>query len=348
MFVFYRRQSKWPVALLLAILFLFVALIQGCGEKKPQLHTHMGMTMGTSFTVKWFSADSDNGALKARINSLLAGVNQSMSTYIQDSELSLINQQPAGYQTVLSKELAAVLAQALQISSVSDGAFDVTVGPLVNLWGFGPDGRIVKAPTDQEIAALRGRVGYGYLNFNPATLALEKTANAYIDLSAIAKGYAVDQIAELLSAAGINSYLVEIGGELRANGVKPDGKHWRIAVEKPDSATARTVQAVINVKDVAIATSGDYRNYFEENGQRFSHTIDPLTGKPITHRLASVTVLMPTCAEADALATTLMVMGPERGYEFAVAQGIHALFIVKTDQGFVERQTPGFDQYIVQ
>ncbi|WP_363317822.1 FAD:protein FMN transferase [uncultured Amphritea sp.] len=302
--------------------------------------------MGTSFTVKWVSSDnSRDTSLPAQIDQLLVEVNNSMSTYQKDSELSRINQMPAGDSAMLSDGLAEVLNKALEISQSSGGAFDVTVGPLVNLWGFGPDGRVIRAPDDAEIEALRQRVGYHYIKLSGNQLNRER--NVYIDLSAIAKGYGVDQVANLLEKAGINAYLVEIGGELRARGNKPDGSHWKIAIEAP-VAGERIVQRIIEVRDVGIATSGDYRNYFEENGIRFSHTIDPATGKPINHRLASVTVLAEDCAEADALATAMMVLGPDQAETYAEQQGVEALLIIKSDDGFIEKMTPGFSNYLVE
>lgn len=216
----------------------------------------------------------------------------------------------------------------------------------MNLWGFGPEGRIVKAPDPQALEQLRTRVGYHYLTLESATRKATKSAELYVDLSAIAKGYGVDVLAALLEQHGVKNYLVEIGGELRTLGVKPGNLPWRIAIESPTEGE-RTVQRVVSVSGVAVATSGDYRNYFEEQGIRYSHTIDPATGKPITHKLASVTVLMPTCAEADALATAFMVMGEQAAYEFALEHKIEAFFIVKSSEGFNELMTPGFEQRLV-
>ncbi len=302
--------------------------------------------MGTSFTVKWVSSDSAaDKKLPAQISQLLVEVNNSMSTYQKDSELSRINQMPAGDSVTLSEGLAEVLSKALDISQSSGGAFDVTVGPLVNLWGFGPDGRVIRAPDHSEIELLRQRVGYHYISLVDRKLTRER--NVYIDLSAIAKGYGVDQVAKLLEKAGISNYLVEIGGELRARGLKPDGSRWKIAIEAP-LAGERKVQRIIEVRDVGIATSGDYRNYFEENGIRFSHTIDASTGMPINHRLASVTVLADDCATADALATAMMVLGPDKAEPYAEQQGVEALLIIKSDDGFIERMTPGFANYLVE
>lgn len=340
----FSQLMKWPAALLLAAFF-----ISGC-QKQPEarLEVYNGFTMGTSFNVKWVAAEPDTTTrVGAAITAELTDVNASMSTYIADSELSRFNRSRSLEWQAISPGLAEVLSLAQRISQDSAGAFDVTVGPLVNLWGFGPDGRVVKAPRPEEIEALRQSVGYEKLELDPVRLKLRKAASqTYVDLSAIAKGYGVDRVARLLEAQGFDNYLVEIGGELRAKGVKPDGSSWLVAIESP-VAGQRAIQHVIKVTDVAIATSGDYRNYFEEDGVRFSHTIDPQTGAPISHRLASVTVLAASCAQADATATALMVLGTDAGYAYAVSQGVEALFISKTASGFSERMTPGFKEYLV-
>ena len=312
------------------------------------MQSHSGLTMGTTFTVKWFPrAETDSTvALRQHINQLLIDVNQSMSTYIGDSELSLLNRQPAGTDFELSAQLFSVLKLAQSISQETNGAFDITVGPLVNLWGFGPDGRITTAPSAEKIDLIRQRVNYQYIQLSNQRL--NKNRDVYIDLSAIAKGYAVDLIAQLLESEGIESYLVEIGGELRAKGLKPDAGPWKIAIEAPESALQRSVQRIIAVKDVGIATSGDYRNYFEQDGVRFSHTIDPATAQPIKHNLASVTVLAPSAAKADAVATAMMVMGYDKALAYAESIEVEAFFILKTEQGFTEKMTSGFTTYLIQ
>ncbi|WP_255855834.1 FAD:protein FMN transferase [Marinobacterium rhizophilum] len=305
-----------------------------------------GATMGTTYTVKWVSSEPDSVAhIGPRLEQSLLAVNQAMSTYIEDSELSRFNQAGAGFGTEVSAGLFEVLQLAQSISESTQGAFDVTVGPLVNLWGFGPDGRVTHAPEQAQIDAARQRVGYQRLQLEAQTLRVTKEVDLYVDLSAIAKGYGVDELARVMEHEGIESYLVEIGGELRARGLKPDGNGWRIAIESPVD-TGREVQRVITLHETGVATSGDYRNYFQEGGVRFSHTLDPLTGRPIRHQLASVTVLSPTCAEADGLATALTVMGDERGYQYAVDNQIAAFFIIKSEAGFVERMTPQFEQYL--
>jgi len=301
--------------------------------------------MGTTYHVKVVAPESlDKAALNARIKAVLDRIESRMSTYRNDSELSLFNQSPVGGTFAVSAETASVVALGLEVSQQSGGAFDMTVGPLVNLWGFGPDQSITKTPEPDVIAERLQKVGYQAISVRSNPSALQKLAPRYLDLSAIAKGYAVDQLAELLMPE-FSGFMVEVGGELRLHGRKPGAEAWRIAVESPD-ATTREIQRVIEVGDNAIATSGDYRNYFEQDGVRYSHTIDPATGRPINHRLASVTVVDPSCARADALATALMVLGDEKGLSLAEHLGVQAFFIVKSDNGFIERQTSGFGQFI--
>lgn len=342
------KRNQWPATQLLAALFLISTscFISGCLNNQEKLYSHFGMTMGTTFTVKWVARDDNQQArVSGLIDSALLRVNQSMSTYIPDSELSKFNALPAGSSQSISSELGFVITQGLVLSEKTSGAFDITVGPLVNLWGFGPDGRIVKAPNVEQVAVAFERVGYSAIKLNNDQLT--KTKDSYIDLSAIAKGYGVDAVAELLEKEGIKSYLVEIGGELRAKGLKPSGENWRIAIESPLAEAGREIHKIIAVSDIGVATSGDYRNYFEENGVRFSHTIDPHTAQPIKHKLASVTVLAETCAEADGFATAMMVMGPEKALELAEAENVEAFMLVKDGQGFKELMTSGFGKYLV-
>ncbi len=301
--------------------------------------------MGTSYHVKVVAPTAlDTAALNQRIKAVLDRIEARMSTYREDSELSRFNQAAAGAPFAVSAETATVVELGLQVSQLSGGAFDMTVGPLVNLWGFGPDQSITRAPDPEVIAEHLLQVGYRAVSVRSAPPALIKQALRYLDLSAIAKGYAVDQVAELLIPE-FDGFMVEVGGELRLQGTKPGADPWRIAVETPDAST-REVQRVIEVGDNAIATSGDYRNYFEQEGVRFSHTIDPATGRPIRHRLVSVTVVDSSCARADAMATALMVLGDEKGLLLAEQLGLHAFFMVKSDKGFIEKQTSGFGRFI--
>jgi FAD:protein FMN transferase len=227
------------------------------------------------------------------------------------------------------------------LSAESEGAFDLTVQPLLELWGFGAQSRGERVPSAEEIAAARQRVGHGHLRIDGQQLC--KTAAVQVDLNGIAAGYVVDRIAERLGQLGVRSYLLDVTGELRAAGRKPDGNLWRVAIEAPRD-DRQVAQKVLELDGVGVSTSGDYRNYFERDGRRYSHTLDPRSGAPITHRLASVTVVDASTLRADGLSTLLMVLGPERGYAFAERGGIAAFFVTRTDQGFATRATPAFER----
>lgn len=302
--------------------------------------------MGTSFSVK--ASQLPEGVKTYRLETLIKNrldeINQRMSTYISDSEVALINSSTNPGATFISLELEKIILQAREISELSDGAFDITVAPLVNLWGFGPDKMENKAPKAEEIQQVLEVVGFKNLVINKRVVTLAKTLpGVAMDLSSLAKGYAVDEVAKVLDKQGVTDYMVEIGGELHIKGKNLEGNNWRIAIEKPDAATLE-FQRVLSITDIALATSGDYHNYFEQDGKRFSHTIDPRTGYPITHKLASVTVLSDTTMKADAWATALMVLGEKEGYKIAEQQKLAAFFIIKTDQGFVEKETPVFSE----
>jgi thiamine biosynthesis lipoprotein len=303
--------------------------------------------MGTSYTIKivGLPKDADSDALHKEITGILERINARMSTYRKDSELSRFNRQRSTEWFDVSSETVFVVDEAQRVSRLSQGAFDVTVGPLVNLWGFGPAPRREELPTDGAIEEALQSVGYEKVHTRSSPPAVRKDhPEIQIDLSAIAKGYAVDRVADHLKSRGIASYMVEIGGEVHAQGRNAQGSGWRIGIETP-VANERSVQKVIHLQDRGMAISGDYRNYFEKDGKRFSHTINPRTGKPITHTLASVAVLQPTSMAADALATALMVMGPDAGYELAARESLPALFISKRPDGFEEKATPEFEKF---
>ncbi len=327
--------------------------LTGCGQEtvqsKPEIHI-TGSTMGTYYSIKVAdSAISDPAKLQAEVDVLLEWVNDQMSTYRPDSELSRFNQHRSATPIVVSRDTARVVTEAIHIGRESQGALDVTVGPLVNLWGFGPDKKPTKIPSDELITQTRQKTGLGNLHVVTSVDAdtLQKDIpDLYVDLSAIAKGFGVDKVAEYLESLGARNYLVEIGGELRINGVNGKGHPWRVAIEKPTAGTG-TVQEVIVPGDNGVATSGDYRNYYELDGQRFSHTIDPRTGKPIQHRLVSVTVIHPSCMTADGLATVFMVMGTEKSLAYANERGLAIFVITKTDNGFEEAYSDAFKPYLV-
>jgi thiamine biosynthesis lipoprotein len=330
----------------LLILLFFSLILGACGGSADRLPEYelSGQTMGTSYSIKLVAPDQnlDRQALGVKLSARLDEINSTMSTYRPESELSRFNRLDSTEWSPVSDELCALVADALEFSELTDGAFDVTVGPLVNLWGFGPDGDISRPPTDAAIAEALTRVGFGKLHANCDLPALRKDrADVYVDLSALAKGYAVDQSAELLETHRITDYLVEIGGELRMRGHNALGELWAIAVEKPQDDT-RSVQSVVRLTDSAMATSGDYRNFFEFEGRRYSHTIHPKTGRPVTHDAAAVTVVDKSAADADALATALLVLGPEEGLALAAREGIAAYFLLRTESGIEQRTTGEF------
>lgn len=328
------------------ILAPILLLLIACTPEHQALELS-GSTMGTGYSIQVVDLpeEIELELLRDNIETELELVNALMSTYREDSELSRFNRSRSGDWFAVSPGLAELAQQALRTSETSDGAFDATVGPLVNLWGFGPEAGPDRVPSDAEIAQAQARVGYRKLSVRAEPPAVRKTEpDLYLDLSAIAKGYGVDRVAELLDAAGVANYLVEIGGELRGRGHNGRGQPWRIAVERPDPG-AREVQRVVELRGGGMATSGDYRNFFERDGKLYSHTIDPETGRPVTHGLASVTVLAPRTAHADALATAFLVLGPEAGLALAESLNVAALFILRTPDGYTELETVAFRLY---
>ncbi len=337
---------------LILVMFL-VTSITACFPSNDSAKTEVllqGRTMGTTYNIKVVSTVEQVEALKLheKIDTVLKQVNQEMSTYIPSSEISRFNKSQSTEPVEISAGFARVLKESIRLGELSHGKLDITVGPLVNLWGFGPEQRPETVPSDEVLASTRTRIGLNNLHLEGHQLSKD-IPSLYVDLSTTAKGYGVDVVAELIEANGIVNYLVEIGGEMRLKGFKHTGELWAIAIEKPvfdPSGEHRAVQQVIIPKDNAVATSGDYRNYFQAEGQRFSHIIDPATGKPINHNLVSVTVISPSSMTADGLSTTLMVMGAEQGMEFAQIHYLSALFISKTEHVFKEQFTVKFKQYL--
>ncbi|MCY4363671.1 MAG: FAD:protein FMN transferase [Gammaproteobacteria bacterium] len=324
----------------------FLSLSSCQWERPAQVHEFTGLTMGTSWSVLVNAGELpvSRQEMQTEFNATLNRVNMAMSSYLPESELSRINDRDSTGWLTVSASLLRVLQAAQEISRSTRGAFDVTIGPLVNLWGFGPE-QDFTVPGEQQVNNARRLVGYDKLHLDAAAPALKKAhGGMYIDLSAIAKGYAVDEIAGYLDRLQLDNYLVEIGGEIRARGVNDKNKPWQIGIENP-VAGARSVRKIIRLENTAMATSGDYRNYFEKDGSSYSHTIDPRTGRPVTHRLASVTVLHPSTMLADTWATGLLVLGPDEGYATALENGLDAYFIVRTDTGVQEESTPGFQRH---
>ncbi|MCC2605145.1 FAD:protein FMN transferase [Planctobacterium marinum] len=329
---------------LFTLIALCLMLVAGCQQPPAEVHLS-GPTMGTTYNIKYWSENTtDSTLLQQRIDDELVHINKLMSTYDPASELSMLNQTKSTEPYPLSSETLVVVEEALRIGKLSNQYLDITVGPLVNLWGFGPQARPEVIPSDVDIDAARARVGIDKLSVSGNSLS-RAHPDMYVDLSTVAKGYGVDQVAEIVASFGIDNYLVEIGGEMRVAGVKRNGQAWRIAIEKPVSLE-RAIQEIITVGNNAIATSGDYRNYYEEDGMRYSHLIDPKTGKPIQHNLVSVTVVHPSCLTADGYSTAIAVMGKDAGLAMALENDLAVLLITRENGEFKEYTTPGFDSFM--
>ncbi len=329
------------------LLLLCCALItSGCGNKeREQIHLS-GPTMGTTYNIKYINSDNipSSEILHKEAERLLEQVNDQMSTYRPTSELSRFNRYQGAEPFDVSPETALVVQEAIRLHKLTLGALDVTVGPLVNLWGFGPEARPEAIPSQEELDRRRANIGIEHLTANGNQLQ-KAIPQLYVDLSTIAKGWAVDVIANYMESQGVSDYMVEIGGEIRMKGKNREDLGWRIAIEKPD-VNQRVIQQIIEPGDMSVATSGDYRNYFEHDGIRYSHIINPTTGKPINHKVVSVTVLHPSSMTADGLATGLMVLGEEAGLNVANKNQLAVFMVVKTEHGFKEVYSDAFSRYL--
>jgi thiamine biosynthesis lipoprotein len=303
-----------------------------------------GITMGSAYTVK-IPGGALPSTLRAAARDAVAvafeAVDYAMSTHRPQSELSRFNAHATSTPFALSPDLFSVFSLAQQVSAATGGAFDVTVGPVVDAWGFGP-GRRERVVGDAEVDVLERRVGWRRLVLDERTGTITKTQpKIRADLSGIAKGYGVDKVAQALDALGIEHYLIDAGGEVRTRGHNSEGQPWQVAIEQPNDGPRRP-RYIVPLSDLAIATSGDYRIYFERNGRRYSHEINPATGRPIDNRLTSVSVVAKTGALADAMGK-LIVLGPEQGYNFAAKEGVAAHFIVREADGRLrDLMTPTF------
>jgi len=308
-----------------------------------QVHELHGRTMGTTWSVRLVAGPRiDRAPLRRAIVDALAEVVAQMSTWAPDSDLSRFNRAAPGTWHALPDAFGQVLACALDVAARSDGAFDPTAGALVDAWGFGPLAR-TGVPGAQALARARERAGWRRLTLAPGGDAVLQPGGLALDLSAIAKGHGVDLVSRRLAALGIDSHLVEVGGELRGAGVKPDGQPWWVALEEPGAAAPSTLVAL---HGLAVATSGDYRRWFEHEGTRYSHTIDPRDGRPIRHGLASVTVIHADCMHADAWSTALNVLGADAGLVLADRLGLAARFVQRAGDGVAERTSAAFDRYL--
>jgi thiamine biosynthesis lipoprotein len=299
-----------------------------------------GSTMGTTYHIKVVTEpNKDVQALQPRIDQRLEQLNQSMSTYRFDSEISRFNRlQSIDTNFEVSSDLLAVMLAADAVYRLTDGAWDGTVNPLVNLWGFGPSGHIEKKPSAQAITDALKNVGFDLIEVSAKGFLKKHRSEVTIDLASIAKGYGVDQISELIEESGFNNYLVEIGGEVYASGRRPDGMKWRVGINQPRKhAAADAVYKALELENQAMATSGDYRNFEVIDGRTYSHIIDPCSGYPVDHGVVSASVVAPNCTLADGLATALIVMAPDKGISLLNRlEGVEGLVIVQKRDGSLE------------
>ncbi|MCU1716594.1 FAD:protein FMN transferase [Pseudomonas sp. 5P_3.1_Bac2] len=324
------------------IVVSLLAALTGCWFSE-RIEEFGGPTMGSTYSIKYVHTSNSPSLeqLKEETQAILAEVDEQMSTYRNDSLIEQFNQAPAGTCQTMPAAVLELLQLGRELHEQSQGAFDLTLEPLLDLWGFGPKAQAEQVPSPAQVAAARARTGMQYLRSEGQQLC--KDADVQLDFNSIAAGYTVDRITQRLEQLAVTSYLVEVTGELKASGLKPDGQPWRIGIEAPQSGE-RVAQRVLALNGYGVSTSGDYRNYFEEGGRRYSHTLDPTTGAPIEHKLAAVTVVDRSTLRADGLSTLLMVLGEERGWQFAQQHGIAAFFVSRADDAFVTRGTKAFEQ----
>ena len=335
------------------IVFLIFILFFGCKQKElPRFSqiTVSGETMGTGYSVKVVIPDSleemkIKKTVSKGIDSVLQSVDRLMSTYKENSEISRFNNFSDTNWFPISKEFAKVVEAALKIGKETEGALDITVEPLVNLWGFGPKEKRTTIPDSQEVKMLLNITGIDKIKINDNPVAIGKSIpETEIDLSSIAKGYGVDKTSEYLLGNGFDNFMVEVGGEVRTSGKNKLAQDWKIGISDPIDQTK--LAKIIRVSGNALATSGDYYNFFEYNGRIYSHTINPTTGFPVTHSLVSVSVIHNSCMYADGYATAIDVLGPEKGLKFAKKMKLPVYLISKNNDSLVYSYTEQFVKYL--
>jgi thiamine biosynthesis lipoprotein len=324
--------------------------LTACGSKESAAVHLQGESMGTTWHITFMPSSrvtQDANTLRLGVEEILVQVDKQMSNWRKDSEISRFNQAQVTEWFPVSLDLVKVVTAAQQVSQFSNGVYDITVGPLVNAWGFGSTKKTEAKPSDAEIQAALAKVGYQKLFIQEQPPALRKALpDMYVDLASIAPGYAVDLIGQYFEQQGIEDYMVELGGEVRTLGQSPRGDDWRIGIEKPVDLGHAVQQGMLLV-NAGLSTSGDYRDFFIEKGKRYSHTIDTSTGYTASHSLASVSVVAENTTLADAYSTMLMAMGEIKGRAFADQHQLKAFFIWRTDQGFETYATAGFQPLLL-
>ncbi|MFU0968388.1 FAD:protein FMN transferase ApbE [Kluyvera ascorbata] len=333
-----------------------VLLLAGCDNAstpvapKAAATVLEGKTMGTFWRVSVVGIDNARAdQLRQKVQQQLDADDQLLSTWKNDSALMRFNHSSSLTPWPVNEAMADIVTESLRIGYKTQGAMDITVGPLVNLWGFGPDKQPVKTPTQAQIDAAKARTGLAFLsviNRSGRQYLQKSIPDLFVDLSTVGEGYAADHLARLMTEEGISRYLVSVGGALVSRGMNADGQPWRVAIQKPTDRE-NAVQAIVDINGHGISTSGSYRNYYELDGQRISHVIDPQTGRPITHKLVSVTVIAPTALEADGWDTGLMVLGPQKAQQVVREQGLAVYMIMKEGDGFTSWMSPQFEAFLV-
>ena len=333
-----------------------VLLLAGCDNAstpvapKAAATVLEGKTMGTFWRVSVVGIDNARAdQLRQKVQQQLDADDQLLSTWKNDSALMRFNHSSSLTPWPVNEAMADIVTESLRIGYKTQGAMDITVGPLVNLWGFGPDKQPVKTPTQAQIDVAKARTGLAFLsviNRSGRQYLQKSIPDLFVDLSTVGEGYAADHLARLMTEEGSSRYLVSVGGALVSRGMNADGQPWRVAIQKPTDRE-NAVQAIVDINGHGISTSGSYRNYYELDGQRISHVIDPQTGRPITHKLVSVTVIAPTALEADGWDTGLMVLGPQKAQQVVREQGLAVYMIMKEGDGFTTWMSPQFEAFLV-
>jgi thiamine biosynthesis lipoprotein len=329
---------KISIIRLICVLFLGINGVISCTKSPPKFTTLQGNAQGTTFRIVY--QDSLSRDLSAEVQGIFKDIDQSMSLWVDNSIITKVNE--GDKMVVLDDAFIRVFNASQRISKTTDGAFDITVAPLVKAWGFSFK-KDLPPPTGTQIDSLKLLIGYKQVNIENKKL-IRQMGNISVDFNAIAQGYSVDAVAEFLESKDIENYMIEIGGEVRANGINSRNETWNIGIDKPIESGERKLQAVVSLKNKSLATSGSYRKFVERDGKKYSHTIDPKTGYPVTHNLLSASVLADNCTDADGYATACMVLGTEKSLELAQKVGFEVYLIFENEKGgFEVRKSNGFE-----